>query len=268
MDDTAPTLNAVSPLLWGIVLASAWLAGHLGLAFTRAATRRGARARTLLLAAAAVLSLGGMILASMVMAVAGEPVAYPIGYRASALAAAWALALLAAAGLLLPVGWKASPASTAVSAALFAACATASQATLLRAAGLLPGLAWRFETLGVAVVLQAALAAAALWLAFVGPGREGRHRRRWRAAAAAVLALALLAGPSVVLAAADLASQIGSAYSDHVGAQEATLLAAVVVPGLLLALAGVLHLGVGDVPPAGQPDRRRRRRRRWWAMRP
>jgi hypothetical protein len=270
MDDTNPPLNEAAPLLWLVLPLLAWLAGHLVLAFTRDMRRHSGAVTTMLHGAAAALALGSGAFAAMALAMSGQPVAYTVGYRADALAAAWATAVVAAGLLVGLMAWRSSPASAVFGAGLFAGGATAAQVGIVWAAGLLPGLAWRVETLLVAVALQAVLSACALWLAFIGPGRSGRHRRRWRAAAAAVFALALIVGPEVVLSAGDMATQIASANAGQVSLRAVKLLGAVVVPALLVLLAGLLHLGGADAVAAteARPGRRRRRRRRWWALKP
>jgi hypothetical protein len=269
MDDVNPPLNEATPLIWLVLIMVAWLAGHLLVACTRDARRQGSAAARLLHAAAAVVALATGVFATMAMTMSGQPVAYSFGYRADALVAAWALAALAALLPVLAMGWKPSPGSALVGASWFGIGATAAQAVILWAAGLLPGLVWRHETLALAAVLQALLLGAALWLAFLGPGRSGRYRRSWRAAAAAVVGLALIIGAEVVLLAGDMATQIASAHADTVSLRTVKLLAAVLVPLLLLLLAGLLHLSADTASAAvSLPGRRRRRRRRWWAMRP
>jgi NO-binding membrane sensor protein with MHYT domain len=268
MDDTNPPLNEAAPLLWLVLPLLAGLAGHLVLAFTRDMRRHGGAVATVLLGAAAALALGSGAFAAMALAMSGQPVAYTVGYRADALLAAWAMAVAAAGLLVALMAWRPSPAAVVLGAGLYAAGATAAQVGTVWAAGLLPGLAWRVETLFMAAALQAVLSACALWLAFLGPGRSGRHRRRWRAAAAALFALALIVGPEVVLLAGDMATQIASANAGQVGLRSVKLLGAVVVPALLVLLAGLLHLGGADAAPETRPGHRRRRRRRWWALRP
>ncbi len=269
MDDINPPLNQAMPLLGLLAWLAAWLGGHLLLGYTRGAQRReGAVATTVHLALAA-LALGSALFATMGLSMSGEPIAYAVGYRADALSAAWALAVVASALPAALMRWRASPSVLALGAAGFGAGAASSQALTVWAAGLLPGLDWRLGTLLLAAVLQALLCAAALWLAFLGPGRSGRRRRLWRAGAAAVLGCALLIGPEIVLSAGDMATQIASAHTERVGMDVVKLLSAVAVPMLLLALAALLHLG--DDGAAGAESlsgRRRRRRRRWWAQRP
>jgi hypothetical protein len=269
MDDTNPPLNEAAPLLWLVLPLLTWLAGHLMLAFTRDMRRHSGAVATMLHGAAAALALGSGAFAAMALAMSGQPVAYTVGYRADALAAAWALSVVVSGLLVALMAWRPSSASAVLGAGLFASGATAAQVGIVWAAGLLPGLAWRVEMLLVAAVLQAVLGAGALWLAFLGPGRSGRHRRRWRAAAAALFALALIVGPEVVLSAGDMATQIASANVGQVSLRAVKLLGAVVAPALLVLLAGLLFVGGADaVAATGARPGQRRRRRRWWAARP
>jgi NO-binding membrane sensor protein with MHYT domain len=269
MDEVNPPLNEATPLLWLLALLLAWLGAHLQLGFTRGAGRQDGAFATSLHLAAAALALGSALFATMALIMSGQPVAYAVGYRGDALAAAWVLAVLAS---LLPAALlcrRPTRVSAGFSAVLFGAGAATAQAGLLWAAGLIPGLVWRLETLVLAAVLQALPAAAAYWLAFLGPGLSGRHRRRWRAVAAAVLGLALIVGPELVLSAGDMATQIASAHAEHVSLRALKLLAAVAVPVLLVLFAGRLHLGGAAAAGAeALPGRRRRRRRPWWTMRP
>jgi NO-binding membrane sensor protein with MHYT domain len=269
MGDIKPPLNEATPLLWLLAVLLAWLGGHLLLGFTRGVQRRSGRAAPPLHLLSAALALGSALFAAMVLSMAGEPVAYALGYRADALLVAWALAVVASALPAALMGWRPSPLAVSLGAAGFGVGAAVAQAGIVWAAGLLPGLVWRPGTLLLAAVLQALLCAAALWLAFLGPGRSGRRRRLWRGAAAAVLGCALLIGPEIVLSAGDMATQIASAYTERVGMQVVKLLSAVAVPLVLVSFAGLLHLG-GDAASGdgALSGRRRRRRRRWWAQRP
>jgi NO-binding membrane sensor protein with MHYT domain len=268
MDDTNPPLNQATPLLWLLALLLAWLGGHLALGFTRGAQRQDASAAITLHLLAAAVGLGSATFATMALAMAGQPVAYAVGYRGDALLAAWALAVLVSALPAALMYARPSSVSVVLGATLFGSGAAAAQAGMLWAAGLLPGLVWRRDALLLAGVLQALPCAAALWLAFLGPGRSGRNRRLWRAAAAALFGLALAVGAELVLSAGDMATQIASAHSEKVGMRELKLLAAVAVPLLLLSFAALLHLTGDAAAGTGARPGRRRRRRRWWAMRP
>lgn len=270
MDDHNPPIHEATPMLWLLVLLLAWLAGHLTLAYTRDAQRSRGPAATALDGAAAALALGSALFAAMAMAVASQAVAYPVGFRADALAASWAVAVVASAVPVALMNWRPSVAPALLGALAFGSGATVAQAGVLWATGLLPGLVWHPATLVGAAVLQALLTAGALWLAFLGPGRSGRHRRRWRAAAAVVLAVSLLLGPELVLMAGDMATQVASSHTGRVSRWEIKLLAAVAVPSFLVLLAAALYLRGDHVAAAAgsPPGRRRRRRRRWWAFRP
>ena len=270
MDDVNPPLHESSPLLWLLAIALGLLAGHLALGFTRQAQRQagpGAAARPL---AAAALALGSGVFATMALIMSSQPLAYTVGYRAGWLAGAWALAVVLALVPAALMVWRPVPGSVVWGAATFGLGSTAAQAGMLWAAGLQPGLVWRRDALVLAAAVSALGVAAALWLALIGPGRAGRNRRRWRVLSAALFGLALVAGAELVLVAGDMATQIGSAQAQAFSSRALQLVAAVLVPGLLLALAGLLHLGAppDEAVAAATAHRRRRRRRRWWAMRP
>jgi hypothetical protein len=161
--------------------------------------------------------------------------------------------------------------SALLGGAIFGVGVTVAEAGLLWAAGPLPGLDWRIGSLVLAACAASAGAAAALWLALVGPGRAGRQRRIWRGLAAVVGALGLMTGIELVQSAGDMATQIGSAHSGDLSTAALTLIAVLLAPALLTTLAGMLHLGRqpgGDEEPALAPSNvrsgRRRRRRSLW----
>ncbi len=275
MDDLNPPLHEPSPLLWLMAMALALLAGHVALGFTREAHRQTGgfgKARDLALAA---LALGTGVFSAMALDMASQPLAYEVGYRQAVLAGAWGAAV--GIGLIpaLLLAWRPSVGPALLGGAVVGVGATAVQASMLWAAGLLPGLEWHPTTLALWTALSAAAAAGALWLSLVGPGRGGRHRRRWRWLAAVLLALAMLLGAEGVLSAADMATQIGSAHTGELASRWLKLLAAVPAPALLLTLAAWLQLrrldiGTDETQPAPTRSARRRRRRprHWWSMRP
>nr|MCU0970030.1 hypothetical protein [Rubrivivax sp.] len=237
----ANALPQTSPLLWMLSVLIAWLVGHLSIGLVRLARRQAQPSARAWLLALAVLAVGTGGYAAMELALRSEAIAFPIGFDPLALAAGWAVALAAAAALILP-GWRLGPASVLTAAALLGGGLVAAAALLIEAIGPLPGVRWRWGTLGTAAAVSMAGIGAGWWIAWLGPGRAGRQRRLWRAAGAALLGAGLAAGQSLVLAAAELSTQIASAYVEHLGALVLTLVSAAAVPLLLGALTLDLHL--------------------------
>lgn len=272
MDESSPQQPEPFLLLWLLGAALAVLACHLALGFARHARRQPGRAGLAGSVASGAVAWGTGIMAAMALSVSAQPLAFVVGYSAAVLAAAWAGAVaLAAVPPLLLARWP-GVGSALAGGAVFGVGVTAAEAGLLWAAGPLPGLEWRIDSLVLAACAASAGAAAALWLALVGPGRAGRQRRIWRGLAAVVGALGLMTGIELVQSAGDLATQIGSAHSGDLSTAALTLTAVLLAPAVLTVLAGMLHLGRqpgGDEDSAmGAPSRvrsgRRRRRRSLW----
>jgi NO-binding membrane sensor protein with MHYT domain len=272
MDESSPNHPEPFLLLWLLGAALAVLACHLALGYARRARRQYGRAARAGSVAAGALAWGTGIMAAMALSVASQPLAFVVGYSAALLAATWAGAVAIAAVPPLLLAWRLQRSTALIGGAVFGVGVTAAEAGLLWAAGPLPGLVWRIDSLVLAACVASAGAAAALWMALVGPGRAGRQRHIWRGLAAVVGALGLMTGIELVQSAGDLATQIGSAHSGELSTATFTLIVALLAPVALVLLAGVLHLGRqpgGDedstlAPGAVRPGRRRRRKRTLW----
>jgi NO-binding membrane sensor protein with MHYT domain len=271
MDDSSPQLPEPFLLLWLLGALLAVLACHLALGYARQARRQPARAGLAVSVTAGALAWGTGIMAAMVLSVATTPLAFVVGYGGALLAAIWAGAVVLAAVPPWLLAWRPGPGSALIGGAVFGVGITAAQASLLWAAGPLPGLEWRIQSLVLAACVASAGAAAALWMALIGPGRAGRQRRIWRGLAALVGALGLMTGIELVQSAGDLATQIGSAHSGDLSTATLTLITALLAPAVLTLLAGWLHLGRqpggGEdsalAPMTVRSGRRRRRRSLW-----
>jgi len=276
MDESSPKHPEPFLLLWLLGLTLAMLACHLAIGYARQATRQPGRAGLAGSVAVGALAWGTGIMAAMALSVASQPLPFVLGYSVALLATAWAGAVALAAVPPLLLSWRPKKSFALVGGAVFGVGITAAEAGLLWAAGPLPGLAWRIDSLVLAACVASAGAAAALWMGLIGPGRAGRQRRSWRALAAVIGALGLMMGIELVQSAGDLATQIGSAHSGELTTAALTLTAALLAPAVLALLTGMLHLGKqpggdGDsalAPVAGNRRRRRRRRSLWQRLFP
>ena len=221
--------------LWPLAAAVLCLAAHVALGYARHGTRaQGARLRLGCLAAAAF-ALGTGLWGAMLLGMA-TAASYSLGYSPWRLAAAWAVALVT---MLFAFAWivlRRSTPTVVLTALLVAAGMLAIQASLVLAAGLVPGADWSVALLIVAVLLAPVGSVAGFLISFVGPGRDGPQRKRWRWAAAALVAVAALAGQELVMAAASVSSQRGSIYTSSVPSAVACMLAVFAVPALLLVM--------------------------------
>jgi len=271
MDEYSPKHPEPFLLLWLLGAALAVLACHLAIGYARQARRQTGRAGLAGSVAAGALAWGTGIMAAMVLSVASQPLAFVVGYSVALLAAAWAGTVALAAVPPLLLAWRPRRSSALIGGAVFGVGVTAAEASLLWAAGPLPGLVWRVDSLVLAACMASAGAAAALWMALIGPGRAGRQRRIWRGLATVIGALGLVMGIELVQSAGDLSTQIGSAHSGELTTAALTLIAALLAPAALALLTGMLHLGQqpgedGDstLAPMAENRRRRRRRRSLW----
>jgi len=242
--------------LWPLAAALLCLAAHVAIGYARHATRaQGMRLRLGCLAAAA-LALGTGLWAAMLLGMA-TAAGYALGYSLWRLAAGWLVAQLAMLfALSWAVLWRSTP-TVLLTALLVGAGMLATEATLVLAAGLVPGVNWNIALLIVALLLAPVGSVAGFFISFVGPGREGAHRKRWRWAAAALVAMAALASQELVMAAAAVSSQRGSIHMNGVPSAVACLLAAFAVPALLLVM--LFDLRARRARGAGVNAPRRRR---------
>lgn len=139
-------------------------------------------------------------------------------------------------GLLLGAQPKAAGSSLGLGAGLLACGIFASQVLFIQSLGLLPGVIWVAQTLGVAALVAVAGSAVALCV-------QARLRPRTRggqlagsASAALVLAVSIVSSQAVVIRAAALDGQTSGAWYDRVPSDSMAMLATVASFGLLLML--------------------------------
>ena len=157
-------------------------------------------------------------------------------------------------------------------AVLLAAVALSVQVGWVMAAGLRPGVRWQFMLLGAAAGVQVMGFLASLWLAYSDASGGDDRRTLWRAGAAALLALTVVAGQELVVSAASLLTQVGSIYQRQASSTWLCLFAGALMPTVLALLAldvwlrgqgerGRRRRGSGSGVELNMPKRRKRRRK-------
>lgn len=224
-------------LLWFMAAVVALLAGYLFVGWLRRTQGREGWREVLapVLLAAAVLGVG--MSSAMVLAMSAGGLAFPLGYRWLAIPALVFGPVIAC----LPAAWWLSRRQNWLamigSGLLLAAVALAVQTGWILAAGLRPGIKWQFALLGAAAVLETAGFVAAFWLAFSDTSGNGARKSLWRAGAAALMALTLIAGQEVVGSSVALQAQVGSIYQREAQATWLCLVAGAILPTVLAVLA-------------------------------
>lgn len=224
-----------SILLWALGASVAALAVHLSQGWVRVAQRGESLRREwrALLLAAGVLAVG--LISALVLGLQAQALNFPVGYRW------WALAGLPVAVLLvLPVVLLAAVGLRAwaqgASAGLLALAWLGLLLGWIWAAGFRPGVVWRTELAGAAVVLLLAGLLVAQWMTHSDASQASPHRTLWRMGAATLAALALMGGLQVLALAAGLQTQAASVYAGQLSGAVLSLVAGVLVPLALVAL--------------------------------
>ena len=226
-----------SLLLWFMAAVVALLAAYLFVGWLRRAHGRQGWREVLgpVVLSATVMGLG--MSAAMVLAMSAGGLTFPLGYRWVAIPALVFGPVIAC----LPAAWWLSRRQNWLAligcGLLLAAVALAVQTGWIMAAGLRPGITWRFELLGAAAVLETAGFVAAFWLAFYDTSGNGAPKSLWRVGAAALMALTLIAGQEVVGSSVALLAQVGSIYQSEAQATWLCLLAGAILPTILAVLA-------------------------------
>jgi NO-binding membrane sensor protein with MHYT domain len=242
--------------LWPLAAVVLWLAAHVAIGYVRHGARAQGGSLRLGCLAAAALALGTGLWGAMVLGMA-TAAGYALAYSPLWLLTAWLLALAAMSFALAWTVLRRSTPTVVLSALLAAAGMLVTQAALVLAAGLVPGPVWNLAVLIVALLLAPVGSVAGFLISFIGPGREGVHRQRWRWAASALVAVAALVGQELVMAAAAVSSQRGSIYTNSVPSAVACLLAGFAVPAVLVVM--LVDLRVRRARASGVRAPRRRR---------
>jgi NO-binding membrane sensor protein with MHYT domain len=255
-----------SMLLWLLGAVVAGLAAHLSQGWVRMAQRgpRLLRQWTALLLASGTMGAG--LCAGLVLCMQAEALSFPVGYRVWAALALWAGALLACLPSVLLQAYSARGWVLLGSGTLLAAVAMGLEFGWVWAAGFRPGVLWRNDLVGAAAVLQLIGLAVAAWLAFSQASQDSDRRVLWRLGSAALVALTVMAGQTVMLLAAGVLGQRGSVYQSELPGTVLSLVFGVLVPLVLAAMALDLWLRRTQRKQRGQdhfnPKKRHKRRHR------
>lgn len=215
-----------SLLLWLMAIVVTLLGAHVFIAWIRRAQGPGSWRAAIL--AGAALGLG--LTCSMLLTMSAEALPFPLGYRWLWVPALWLLPWIlcvpVAWGLMRQRGWVA----LIICSLLLATVAIAVQAGWILAAGLRPGLRWNFVWVGVSVAIQVLGFLAGLWMAFSDASSDGDRKTLWRAGAAVLIVLAVVAGQECMVAAVNLLTQVGSIYQREASSTWLCLIAGALVP--------------------------------------
>mgnify|MGYP000995904998 FL=1 len=236
MNPSATTVAESSLLLWFLGVFVAVLAAHVMLGWVRQGMHQpGLRAgwRGLLLAG---LVFGSGICSAMVLSLSAEALPFRLGFRWRAVPLLWLGASVAALPALALLSRRQGWFALGFAAVWLAVVALVVQSGWIWAVGFRPGVTWRPEFQASALIVATLGVFAALYLCFIGGGKEGRRRQLWRVGAAALLALSLVAAQEIVMAGAGLLAQVGAVYHREVPASVLSLLGGVIVPLLLVVM--------------------------------
>ncbi len=198
-------------------------------------------------------SFGVVIPSSMTLAMAAEPLPFPLGYLWAAVPGLFLAPML----LCIPVAFwltrRQNWLALIGSGLLLAGIAIAVQAGWVMSAGLRPGIRWQFDLLGGAIAVTVLGLVAASWLAYSDTSSDGGRKSLWRAGAAGLIAITLVAGQEVVVSAAGLLGQVGSVYKREASSTILCLIGGALVPT-------VLAMAALDLALRNSTDRKRSRR--------
>lgn len=269
MDEPVAVSHTGSLMLWllasAVALASTFVAHGWLRQVQRARAPRKAWAGLLL----AALALGTGLCASFVIELASQGLPFAIGYKTTAAATLWALAV---GGCLLAftlLAWHPFWATYIVAGVLMAGTALGVQTGWVQAADFRPGTEWNTAQLWAAGTIMVLGLVCAYALAHVQTALSSAGRMGWRIAANVVAALSLVAGQELVVTAARLGTQTGTVYAHQLPAPILTLVSGAAVPFVLLVLGVDLFLRrevkryrSRDAGASLSDDRPRRRKRR------
>ncbi len=265
MNNPAPSTAESSWLLWSLGVGVAWLAAYVALGWVRMAQRDPLLRKKWGAVVLASATLGTGLCAAVVLSLDAEALAFPLGYRAWAVPALWAGAVV---GSLPVVVWPAFSRrwwALVGSGTLLALLAAAVQAGWILAAGFRPGVRWSDDIVTSAVVLMIIGCSGGVWTGLSGITQGSRHRLPWRLAAAALLGLSLMLGQELMTTGGGVLKQAGSIYVKEVSGTVLSLLCGVLLPMLLMVMAIDLALRrqrASPSDPSASPRRRRRHRHR------
>jgi diguanylate cyclase len=221
-------------LMLGLALAVSALASYVALDLARRVRVLRTRAGALwLLGAASAMALG--IWSSEVIGIAAEPLAFPIGYDGLGSLGVWTAALVASlAGLGAVSGRVATPGRVGFGAVALGIGAVGTHALSIVPIGLSPGIEWQLLPFVAALAGAAGGCMMALGAFFRGGDRTKPATAGWQATSALVFAISLVASQQLVLGAAGIGEQLGSANVERLTSMTLTLFASIGSSAILL----------------------------------
>jgi len=224
-------MPAVLMLLLGLAVST--LSAYVALDLARRVRVLRTRAGALwLVGAASALAIG--IWSSQVIGIATEPPPFAFGYHGLGTTLVWAAAFVASlAGLGALSGRVATPGRVGFGAVALGIGAVGTHALALEPIGLTPGVEWHVLPLVAAFTGAAGGCMVALGAFFRGGDRTRPATLGWQATAALVFGVSLVASQQLVLGAAGLAEQTGSAHAEGLTSATLVLLASVGSAALL-----------------------------------
>jgi NO-binding membrane sensor protein with MHYT domain len=268
IDERSDVFGGLGALLWALAFFIVFVAAHAALAYLRLAGREKAVPRRALLAVLSAGALGIAIWSAMVLAISGSTsglLGYDLGYYTPWLAVAAALPTLTALLAVAMVLQRPALSSVVAAGIVVGVGAMMAMGVLLESLGLQPGIAWRLESILLALPVAGAAAVASFWISLLGGGRAGSRRRPWRWAAAALFGIGIVLGDALGVGAAGFDEQASSDHAAEVPANVAAVAAGVAVPFVLIG--ALVDLALRRLKPA-DPNAPRRRRRRMRRPRP
>lgn len=245
-----------SLLLWALAALIICLGSHVMLGWMRQAQEEWewdlGRLRQVAISG---ITFGTAVSVAIPLGLGGEALSYPIGYRPMWALGLWLGTMMLVTLLALVPVWREESASATGAGILLGLLVAALQVGWVFAAGFRPGVQWKVAFVGAGALISAAGMGTAMALAFPYGERARSYRYSWRIAAAGLMGLSFLAGFSLVLYAADLPTQIGSAYRYELPGGLLSLFGGALVPTVLALMAMDLE------------TRRRQRRRQWRSRR-
>jgi NO-binding membrane sensor protein with MHYT domain len=242
MDEPVAVLPSGSLTLWLLASAVMLAASFVAHGWLRQVQRSPAPIkawRGLLLAA---LALGTGLCASFVIELTSQGLPFAIGYQTTAAAVLLALAV---GGCLLAfclLAWRPGWPTYVLAGVVVAGTALGVQTGWIQAADFRPGTQWNTAYLSAAGAIMVMGMVCAYALAHVETGLSSLGRMGWRIAANVIAALSLVAGQEMVVAGADLGSQIGTVYAHQLSSSTLTLVSGAAVPLVLMVLGADLVL--------------------------
>ena len=269
MDEPVAVSHTGSLMLWLLASAVALASTFVAHGWLRQVQRVRALRKAwggLLLAA---LTLGTGLCASFVIELSSQGLPFAIGYKTTAAAMLWALAVGGCLVAFTLLAWRPGWPAYMAAGVLVAGTALGVQTGWVQAADFRPGTEWHTAHLWAAGVIMVIGLVCAYALAHVQTALSSAGRVGWRIAASVVAALTVVAGQELVVTAARLGTQTGTVYAHQLSAPMLTLVSGAAVPLALLVLGVDLFLRRDvkrhrsrDAGASMSDDRPRRRKKR------